>query len=356
MEKTTKTRRYYAGANTKYGFYNLFNQINRSDKAGFLYILKGGPGTGKSTLMKKIGKTFEGKTDVEYFYCSSDHESLDGVRLPTLNVAVVDGTAPHICETVIPGAREKIVDLGAFIGDCVKKHEKEITELMKQKRLFFDTAYLYIKNASNLFECNNLIFTAFYKDAAIVASKIARRILRDLGLNAANNGKNKRGAHGNVRRLFLSTIADGDFADFASQNNYNSIIELDYDPYLHGLVLKEIAEAAARRGFDVTCFCEILAPESFNSVLITHTDTLIIRKAEFAARDEKHEGTIQYNNNAIKDAVFAADNALNKAKEAHKKIEEFYILAMDFAGIEAVAPGIISVLSAQCATHNESRN
>ena len=79
-----KTHKYLASANTSLGFKNCFNSINTTKNA-FTYILKGGPGTGKSTLMKKIGKYFEDKgLFVEYFYCSSDANSLDGVRIKNI--------------------------------------------------------------------------------------------------------------------------------------------------------------------------------------------------------------------------------------------------------------------------------
>jgi hypothetical protein len=59
-------------------------------------VLKGGPGVGKNTFMREIGQTMEqAGTTVEYLWCSGDPDSLDGVVLPELKCAVVDGTSPH---------------------------------------------------------------------------------------------------------------------------------------------------------------------------------------------------------------------------------------------------------------------
>jgi len=94
---------FFASANTALGFQNNFKYINNENKNGYLYILKGGPGTGKSTLLKTIANHFEKIGEkVEYFHCSSDAKSLDGVRLIRKNISIVDGTAPHIIETTIP--------------------------------------------------------------------------------------------------------------------------------------------------------------------------------------------------------------------------------------------------------------
>jgi hypothetical protein len=33
--------------------------------------------------------------DVEFHCCSSDNDSLDGIVIPSIRVAMLDGTAPH---------------------------------------------------------------------------------------------------------------------------------------------------------------------------------------------------------------------------------------------------------------------
>ena len=79
-----RTRQFFAGSNTPYGFYSLFHYIpGQGDRR--LIIIKGGPGTGKSTLMKGIGRrALEQGFDIEQFYCSSDPNSLDGLAVPSL--------------------------------------------------------------------------------------------------------------------------------------------------------------------------------------------------------------------------------------------------------------------------------
>lgn len=57
---------YYAGGNTARGFHNLYEEnlkgLNR------LFILKGGPGTGKSSLIKVIGREWVEKGyDIEFY-------------------------------------------------------------------------------------------------------------------------------------------------------------------------------------------------------------------------------------------------------------------------------------------------
>lgn len=92
-----KIKNVFPGGNTSQGFYSFYQYIISQDTARRKICIKGGPGTGKSTLMKKVGEFFNLKGyDIEYHHCSSDNNSLDGVVIKGLNIAIVDGTAPHV--------------------------------------------------------------------------------------------------------------------------------------------------------------------------------------------------------------------------------------------------------------------
>lgn len=59
-------------------------------------VLKGGPGVGKNTFMREVGRAMEqAGRRWSTWWCSGDPDSLDGVVLPEIRCAVVDGTSPH---------------------------------------------------------------------------------------------------------------------------------------------------------------------------------------------------------------------------------------------------------------------
>lgn len=94
--KKGKVRRMFLGGNTSQGFFSYYDYILSQEEAAKIICIKGGPGVGKSTFMKKIGKEMLDRGyDVEYMHCSSDNNSLDGVVVPEIKVALLDGTAPH---------------------------------------------------------------------------------------------------------------------------------------------------------------------------------------------------------------------------------------------------------------------
>ena len=90
-----KIRRMFPGGNTANGFCSLHDNIISNDR-NKLYILKGMPGGGKSSMMKDIAKKLIDKGyNLEYHHCPSDPSSVDGIVIEELKIAMVDGTYPH---------------------------------------------------------------------------------------------------------------------------------------------------------------------------------------------------------------------------------------------------------------------
>ena len=50
---------FFVGANSGNGFQNLFSELTDLEDTYDLMILKGGPGVGKNTFMREIGRAME---------------------------------------------------------------------------------------------------------------------------------------------------------------------------------------------------------------------------------------------------------------------------------------------------------
>lgn len=136
---------YFAASNTERGFVSYFAE-NFRERADRCYIIKGGPGTGKSRLMKEMGAAAgNAGASVEYYYCSSDPTSLDGIYIEfgEDSVAVLDGTAPHAEDIVSPGTVDNIIDLGSFWNvKLLRERKEEISLWGSKKREAYASAYL----------------------------------------------------------------------------------------------------------------------------------------------------------------------------------------------------------------------
>lgn len=84
-------------------------------------LIKGLPGTGKSTLMKALGKEAQKRgLDVLYGWCGLDPEGVDLVQFPELSVCLFDATQPHDYDIEKEG--DVLVDL---VKMCDKPEEVE---------------------------------------------------------------------------------------------------------------------------------------------------------------------------------------------------------------------------------------
>ena len=93
---TQKNTHFFLSANSPAGFYSLFDQLVDPYTDDTLYILKGGPGCGKSSFLMTIAAGLKkAGFDVEHIHCSADSNSLDAIYIPALKTAYVDGTPPQ---------------------------------------------------------------------------------------------------------------------------------------------------------------------------------------------------------------------------------------------------------------------
>lgn len=145
-------RHYFAASNSAEGFKNYYPEIFA--EADLLYVIKGGPGTGKSSLMRKYAMRAEKEGHIcEYYHCSSDPSSLDGVLIFTDGgvTGLLDGTPPHVCEPALPGAREEIINLGEYWdGEILRRQKNEIEALGERKGAEYKSAYTYLRSVGNL--------------------------------------------------------------------------------------------------------------------------------------------------------------------------------------------------------------
>ncbi|GGH37334.1 hypothetical protein [Paenibacillus segetis] len=144
---------------------------NLTDKLQTRIFVKGRPGSGKSTLFKKIANSaLDRGIDTEIYHCGFDPHSLDMLIFPELSLAIFDSTAPHehypvregdsildVYELAITeGTDEKyaleVADVKARYTSSMKESTAYLTQA-KQTRDQLRDIYLGAVDAEALFKC-----------------------------------------------------------------------------------------------------------------------------------------------------------------------------------------------------------
>ena len=137
--------KYFLGANSGKGFYSLYEGFCAND-GDYLHLIKGGPGCGKSSFMRKIAREAEHRGyEVEYILCSGDPDSLDGIYIPQLSCGYVDATSPHVIEPRHFGVNSNYVNLGQF---CSRSHDERIILCSGKYKAYYKRAYALLEAAA----------------------------------------------------------------------------------------------------------------------------------------------------------------------------------------------------------------
>ena len=165
--------RYFLAANGFTGFRCYFKKLLDNKELNKLYIIKGGSGVGKSTLMRRVSAEISTTGyDVEEILCSSDPTSLDGVLIHggCGLVLLIDGTSPHEYDMKYPIARDTIVDLSKHIDEgLITQKRKEILELIEKKQNHYRFAYKYLHIAGEIYKVISEITKKYLKKDDIKA-------------------------------------------------------------------------------------------------------------------------------------------------------------------------------------------
>lgn len=178
-------KKFFASANSSQGFQNEFPRCLGSDSGiDLLYIIKGGPGTGKSHLLRTVGRAAEAHGyATTYYCCSSDPTSLDGLRIekegrPTWGF--VDGTAPHVWEPTLPGVKEEMINLGIFWhGDILRSRKEEIKKWDDLKDACYRLTYRDLAAAGATFSAADMLVAPCIKEDKLLG--LAERLSRLFG-------------------------------------------------------------------------------------------------------------------------------------------------------------------------------
>ncbi|HHW43578.1 MAG TPA: hypothetical protein GXX25_07180 [Desulfotomaculum sp.] len=348
-----RLKKVFPGNNTCQGFYSFYDYIIEPD-ATRIFVIKGGPGVGKSTFMRKIGEEMlERGYDVEFHCCSSDNGSLDGVVIPAIRVALLDGTAPHVVDPKNPGAVDEIIHLGDHWNEeGLRAHKKEIMALNQEVGRLFKRAYRYLAAAHLFLE----EVRSYYRDTGAfnvgAFDRLSLELTHDIFI-----GKPRQTDNPKARHLF----ATGNTPDGAVSYLDTIVGHLKKRYIINGddgtgktTLVRRIMDAALMRGFDVEAYHCALDPSRIEHLVFPALDMAVVNSVEphyykpqngdvvidtmtcvkpvaeqllLAERDTARE--------MYRRCMEEATDFIHRAKKTHDEMETYYIPYMNFEDIEA---------------------
>ncbi len=342
---------YFLGASYSGGFFSLFEKAYDPHNGWTACIIKGGPGTGKSSLMKRIAKTAAERGEkCERAFCSSDPESLDAVILPDRKFIIMDGTAPHIVNAGYPGVCEYLLDL----GECWDKAKL----LADRDRILelTDACGTCHKQAQKCLKAADAFRSAYLaKTDPLVDTEKVRRTAERLRESFPKHGTGKYVSE----RLLSAVTKDGVKVFENTINNQCSVCVPIDDRWTRcaSMILNQLKNMLAKDGFGlIVCRCSqspdtvehLIIPEAqiaysaanrlhkVDSGRTIHTSRFM--KRAFSAEEKK---VLTENEKNEKLMTEQASRHMREAKILHDELERYYIAAMDFGKVEERCENLI---------------
>ncbi len=331
----------FPGSNTPLGFYSFYHDgLSGLDR---VFILKGGPGTGKSTLMRKIGiAMLERGYDVEFWQCSSDNDSLDGVLVPALSVAVIDGTSPHTIDPLYPGAVDEIINLGEHWNDqYLRHHKQEIIEINTDINERFRYCYEKLAEAGDLLEKQQMKNNSLVDERKMATAQTA--LSEGIFLHQSLP----------VRHLFASTVTPRGLMSFADAISRTANVRYLLTGKSGGgkeRLIASIAALAEEKGHNIEIYHNTFIPQQIEMILMPSLGVAVIDCGTEPKDVRPQDMVIDCDDLIIEGGVFEEDAeewqekfdslvaeaaaAIADAKSLHDNLECYYNKAMDFEAVD----------------------
>lgn len=344
MKDLTK---FFLGANSHINFVSYFKQLQEQSDSMQLLILKGGPGSGKSSLMKRVIKyALLNNHEVEIIPCASDPNSIDAFIDKTADFSMMDGTAPHTEDPSLPGANHHILYTGDLWDTAtLGKYSSKIKSLNGRIGDHHKGACSYIKAASALLN-ENLCYSKKYINRPAI-SDFAAEISRFFS----------KGNYADEKTRLLSAVSVGEIKYFKETLPLLAdkifVIEDDFGSAADFL-MKSIKHSAISQGTQIiNCPCSIM-PEKTDHIIIPDAKIAVVTQNRFLPVDfgEKKNAQdfylkmpdcalLQARQSDAQKLLEKACTLVREAKLLHDDLEGIYKNAMDFSGMDGFFDDII---------------
>jgi len=340
----------FASSHTSQGFYTFIPELISG--LGKVYILKGAPGSGKATFIRMMGELMsEQGFAVEFWISAMDSVSPDGVYIPQLDLAIINGSLPLSIEPRYPGVRDLVINLDDYWDrDSIEKQCKEIVELVDQAERYRQQAYHQLKEA--------------------VRVKEEIRQINSLHLNMDKLVQ--------LQKQLASAILDNQagekhyFAEaFTADGRVNYMHELSkacQKRYIFkgpagsgkSLLINELAHEAKTKGYFLEYYHWGLEVDGLAMVIIRNLQIALIEAGSLeiplktwdqvidltlyldtgSGLNLNEAVSVNYRN--LESSLLEAQQELSQCQQSQRELKKIYSSAMDFSALDRIRQGLLA--------------
>lgn len=233
-----KVRYVFTSSHTSSGFHTFIPDLTQGIKK--LYVLQGSMGTGKSSFIRQLGESVARLGyDVELWISALDPVSPEGLFIPQLDAAVVNGSLPPTGSPLCFGEYAEIINLDDFLDkSAMDSRQGEIMELALRVEKQNNKAYNILKKAAAI---NG---GAGQSDSKPLNMEIIQQVVDRIGSEILNLPVREK-------HYYASAVtADGviDYVDELSGDCLKRYILKGLESSVKSAIIKELALMAGKQG------------------------------------------------------------------------------------------------------------
>lgn len=342
-------RHYFARGNTAHGVHFLYRYAFQG--LSKIFLLQGLPGTGKSTTIQRLADELMNQGwSVELFHSPLNPDELDAMIVPEIKIGIAD---ERKCEglTSMPGVEAVSIDFGPAVDEgMLSEHMEEINTLANQLQESYSKAYETFEIALRIHDEWEKVYIDhmnFHK-ANQIGQELAQAWFGDETLN-------KRAV---IRHIFFGAATPKGAVDHIQ----NLTAGLQKRIFIKGrpgsgksTMLKRLAEAAEKKGYDVDVFHCGFDPNSLDMLILPELSLAIFDSTApheyFPNRsgdqildmyeisiqpgtDERYASELEPIQKRYSQKMKEAISYLAEAQELDAQMKQYYIEATDFSYVK----------------------
>lgn len=310
---------------------------------------------GKSTFMNHIAREMtEQGYAVEHHICASDTDSTDAVHFPEIGVALMDGTSPHTVDPQNPGVTDQIINLGEYWdAPTLQANQDAIETISGETAAHFAAAFSHLAGAGACLETrDNLLLAHNFVDMDAVTKQVNE--MMDFILSCERREDNASHLP-RERHLFLSGVTPqgtvtgvGRLSEIADtcwviEDDTSLISDLAVTQALNLARMNQMKCWVFHCGLDPGKLEHCFFPEIGLCLVTVQTGTAqhisgkagVLQNPTPAGRISRAlSSTAMDLHHAAESALHRAVTELSEAKASHRRLEDYYVPAMDFSLVD----------------------